>query len=317
MSDLGLNALEPRGKEPARVATLQQWVNTAAEKVDVASERLSWFVASTVVMGVLQRVTHVDGSALFLVKGGAFIERRLQLKARSTKDVDAVFRGSLADFTAALTDATAEDWGPFALTVRDMGPISGARTRISPQRFNLQLSIKGQVFRKVKVEVSFGEGHLAAHSEVLAVPRLDYFGIDAPDVIATITMAYQVAQKLHAATDPDTAERQNDRVRDIVDLILIRNAFYPEGTDLAPVLEASEDIFAARAAVAVEAGAEPRAWPPKIENRALWPSEWATPSGQVNLDMELEQALAEVQAWVDAIAAAEGQSPTNSETVDG
>ncbi|WP_181027110.1 nucleotidyl transferase AbiEii/AbiGii toxin family protein [Rathayibacter sp. AY1E9] len=286
------------------MSALNQWVNAAAKQNGIAADRLSWFIASTVVMGVLQRATAGDGSVLFLVKGGAFLERRLQLKSRSTKDVDALFRGTLDEFKKAVAAVTDKPWGPFTIQLKDMAPIAGAQTSTPPQRFHLQLLIKGQVFRKVKVEVSFGEGGIATQSEVMPIPRLDHFGITAPEEIATITLAYQIGQKLHAATDPDTPERQNDRVRDIVDLILIRNAFYSNGENLLPVLRAAQDIFAARAAIAAERGATPRLWPPLIKAQALWPTEWNAPAAQANVTLTLDEALEEVRQWVVSINSA-------------
>jgi hypothetical protein len=71
-----------------------------------------------------------------------------------------------------------------------------------------------------------------------------------PGHVAGIAMPYQVAQKLHASTDPDDPpEFLNDRVRDIPGLLLIKDHSYPGG----PTVELSAacfDVFHARAAEA-------------------------------------------------------------------
>jgi len=46
-------------------------------------------------------------------------------------------------------------------------------------------------------------GPFADGLESVPTPRAGFFGITTPDHLFGIAMAYQVAQKLHAATDPD------------------------------------------------------------------------------------------------------------------
>lgn len=54
-----------------------------------------------------------------------------------------------------------------------------------------------------RIEVSFPEAHIADSAEPVPAPRAGFFGIAAPGHLAGIAMGYQVAQKLHACTDPD------------------------------------------------------------------------------------------------------------------
>jgi hypothetical protein len=43
-----------------------------------------------------------------------------------------------------------------------------------------------------------------------------------PDTLATLALRFQIAQKLHACTDPhDSPASINDRPRDVVDLLLL------------------------------------------------------------------------------------------------
>jgi hypothetical protein len=43
-----------------------------------------------------------------------------------------------------------------------------------------------------------------------------------PDALATLALRFQIAQKLHACTDPhDSPASINDRPRDVVDLLLL------------------------------------------------------------------------------------------------
>jgi Nucleotidyl transferase AbiEii toxin, Type IV TA system len=75
---------------------------------------------------------------------------------------------------------------------------------------------------------------------------LAWFGIDAPS-IPCLSIAYQMAQKLHACTDPydGDGQQENDRVRDLVDLWLQKPLLDTNG--LADVRAAVVDTFDRRA----------------------------------------------------------------------
>ena len=65
-------------------------------------------VASTVVVAALQRALGDDQRPMFLIKGRAYIEFNLGLRARTTKDVDTLFRGGLDEFIGRLDEALAD-----------------------------------------------------------------------------------------------------------------------------------------------------------------------------------------------------------------
>ena len=192
--------------------------------------------------------------------------------------------------------------------------VENARTTNKPRRFHIQLKIRGQVFRKIKVEVSFSEGRIGEEDERFTAPDLSALGLGAPDEIAGITMAYQVAQKLHACTDPDdpTPESDgkqffNDRVRDVVDLLLLRDAFFPAGSELAAVRAAAEDVFAARAIEARTLGLVPRTWPPELSSWQSWAEGWQKPADKAGISLSLDEALAALNEWVGEIARSAAQ----------
>ena len=110
----GLNLPDKRRPVPS-VRALQVWTRDAQKATGVVAERVSWLVASTVVVAALQRTLAKDGQPLFFVKGGVYIEFNLGLRARTTTDVDTLFRGELDEFQRRLDEALAEPWGPFQL----------------------------------------------------------------------------------------------------------------------------------------------------------------------------------------------------------
>lgn len=93
--------------------------------------------------------------------------------------------------------------------------------------------------------------------------RLDRVGLQGPDQIACLSLPYQIAEKLHASTDPLDGLRANDRVSDMMDLILIED-LSPE-VDLGRTRQAAIEIFNERAT---------HAWPPvsssSTEAEQLW-----------------------------------------------
>jgi hypothetical protein len=301
VTDAALSSLPSKDRTPRSANILNGWVTNAAKAVGVPHDRLTWIIASTVALAVLQRATASDGTSLFAVKGGAYLEHRLEPHARSTRDVDTLFRGAEQDFLRALDDAIAEPWGPFTIRRGDVEPIANARAATTPRRFDLRLEMQGRPFRRIPIEVSFGEGDITAEVETFEAPSLAFFGIRSPDHLVGITLAFQVAQKLHAATDPDTDDRPNDRVRDIVDLIQIRRTFYPDDTSVDDLRRACHGIFAARADLAIADHRVPRAWPPQIVAWRTWSTGWAKPAADAGLTSTLDEALEEIRTWVSII----------------
>jgi hypothetical protein len=148
-----------------------------------------------------------------------------------------------------------------------------------PRRFRVKLLLRGAVWRSIDVEVSADEGRAGERVERVPAPRLDHFGLPSPVEFAGIVLDYQVAQKLHACTEPhDPPHAVNDRVRDVTDIHLLRRELYSSRQDLAEFRTACVDVFAARiressgdrrvgTARMAAAHSRPRAVPAALANR--------------------------------------------------
>jgi len=303
MTDHPFAALPDRGKEPTSKRNLDAWIQQAQPKTKVAAGRLGWLVASTVVIAALQRTRSEDAHPRFLLKGGAYLEVRLGLEARATKDVDTLFRGDFNDFMDVLDANLAESWGAIELQRTEVQTIEGARRVVKPRRFKVKLLINGQTWRSIDVEVAADEGNAGAQVELFAGPPLGHFGLPSPIEFAGIVFDYQVAQKLHACTDPhEPPDHINDRARDLVDLMLIRDAFYRDDTDLVALNDACLDLFAARAADAEALGLAVRTWPPHVHAHDHWRTDFAAAAG--DRDLTLTDAVDQINEWIRAIDAA-------------
>lgn len=305
MTDHPFARLTARGKEPASANVLNAWIQQAQVKVDIAPDRLGWLVASTVVIAALQRAVYADGQPRFLLKGGAYLEHRLGLNARATKDVDTLFRGDFGEFLAELDAALRDPWGPITLRRTEISVIEGARTRTKPRRFDIQLLIRGKVWRRIQVEVAPDEGGAGGAVDALRALPLDHFGLPSARKLAGIALDYQVAQKLHACTDPhDPPDLINDRARDVIDLVLLRQTFYPEGADLSKLAAACLDVFQTRAREAEALGGPSRSWPPQVVAYAHWERDYLRPASQADIELSLHDAIEHINSWIGNIAIA-------------
>ena len=281
------------------VRALEKWLNDAERDTGVAPKRLGWLVASTVVVAALQRALGDDQQPVFLVKGGVYIEYHLGLRARATTDVDTLFRGSLAEFEQCLDEALAQPWGPFQL-VRTAIEVIDAPKLIKPRRLWVQLLAKGRVWRRIKVEVSFPEGKSAENMMSVPTPNIGFFGLSTPDQLLGMAMDYQVAQKFHAASDPDEEGYENQRVHDILDLLLVKDAFYP-GKPPVSLKTACLDTFAYRAEEARQLGRLVRQWPPVFHINDYWRRTYPPLAAELGITLTIDEAVAVIGAWVDEI----------------
>lgn len=302
-TDLGksLDSLPAKNKAPFSVDVLNSWIAHAEN--EVGSEqggRLAWLIASTVVTAMLQRIVDGSGQSRFSMKGGTYLQHRLGLSTRATKDLDGIVRGDIDDFMINVDQQIAEPWGPIGFRRTEVEIIRTPAKVIKPRRFNLILTLRGKTWRKIKVEISPDEGLAGSSQEQFDAPSLAGFGLPTPDHLVGIAMSYQTAQKIHTATDPhDPPEFVNERARDVVDLLLIMDlAKATNNPNIKEIRMAVEDIFEARAQEARSLGRPARVWPSYITAYEHWIEDFSTAAKSAGLDIELNEAVNTVNAWI-------------------
>ena len=297
-----LNALPPRGKYPNSTRILDGWVAKAQAQVGVDHGRLGWLVASTVVIAALQRTIDDTKQPRFLLKGGTYLQHRLNWTGRATTDIDGIVRGDLAEFITALDDGLQQPWGPLTLTRTEVEIINAPAKLIKPRRFEILAALQGQTWRRVKVEISGDEAGIADRPYSLPAPSLEHFGLPTPDHLVGIALEFQIAQKLHASTDPHNPPQQvNDRARDIVDLLLLRQL---SEVSLVELRSACVALFASRAEEASELGMEPRIWPPVAIAFPHWRSDYERAARDAGAESGLQTSVETVNAWISEIDSA-------------
>lgn len=217
------------------------------------------------------------------------MEVRLRLRARTTKDLDAVFRGPFEDWLEALDDALAEDIGGFTYS-RD-APEKIRNTNSS--RVNVVLDYKGRRWGKVRLEVAPVEVSSVLDIDQVAPFDIGRFGLRAPGQVSVVGLPYLIAQKLHACTEV-FKNGENARVHDLMDLLLARELLAPG--DLRRVREACVAIFENR---------KKQAWPPELTVYPSWGETFARLTGEEGFPIsDVEEGAAAVRELIGEIDAA-------------
>lgn len=298
-----MNSLEPKTKAPASARVLNAWIAQAQTRLETAGPRLGWLVAATVTSAALQRAVDEHGEPLFLLKGGTMLQYRLPGMSRTTKDIDGLVRGDLGEFLFALDTALAEPWGPLTLTRDEVEVIKVPNRIANPRRFDIIVALNGVTWRRVQVEISPDEGQAGTSAERIAAPSLSGFGLPSPDHLTSLSMAYQIAQKIHACTDPhNPPELLNDRARDVVDLLLLRDLINAtQNPTLSDVRAAIKDVFTARATEASAAEGPTRSWPTRAIAYTHWETSYSKSASSAGVTVNLREAISQLNTWFSLI----------------
>jgi hypothetical protein len=245
---------------PGNVSHLQRLVGSHAAEQRMPPVRLQRWLNAMIVTAVLDRIRDEDGEPIFLLKGGVAMELRFQLRARATSDYDAAFRTRTEDVIDRLDEALNQPWNGFDLA-RDE-PETIANT--DALRVRLRLTYKGRSWGSVQMEMAPVEGDMGRELDRVASMPLHPLQVPLPDAVSCVSLRYQIAQKLHACTEVFDEGRENDRFRDIMDILLVDDLLHDIG--LQQVREACVDIFTLRSK---------QTWPPAVTAYDSWRTPFA------------------------------------------
>ena len=278
-------------KLPGNVNHLQKLVGAAAGQLGMPPARLQHWLNSMVVTAVLDRVRDADGRPIFLLKGGVAMELRLELRARATRDYDAAFRARAEEVLDHLDAALADEYNSFTVTREAAEPVKDT----DALRVRLRISYKGRSWGSVKLELAPVEGNMGTELDRVNGAQLDALQVPVPETVACVSVRYQVAQKLHACTEVFGTGPENDRFRDVIDILLVEDLLRNE-VGLARTGEACKDIFAVRAK---------HAWPPTVTVYDSWREPFAALAKENGFTPEnIDDAVAELSTLIADIDAA-------------
>ncbi|MFQ5691389.1 MAG: nucleotidyl transferase AbiEii/AbiGii toxin family protein [Gemmatimonadota bacterium] len=278
--------MSSRRSPPASARVLTWRVDAYARERGLPPKRVRDWVSYMILGGRLERASATANGPRFTIKGAVAIEMRLPAKARATKDIDLVVEDPAdKELTAALRDALKDGYQGFTFRVRGephVMPNDAVRT-------DVVLEYRGRSWGTIQVDLSAREGD-QTEVELVAPLDLEPFGLDTPEALPCLSLRYHVAQKIHAMTAPPPDEETlNERFRDLVDLLLMREL----AADLAGVREACVEAFAIRAT---------HDWPPVLDPPAFWEGPFAALADQLEIPVRrLEDAVREAQVFINAI----------------
>lgn len=200
---------------------------------------------------------HAAEPGQWVLKGGMAIEVRLRDSARLTKDIDLGLREPVEhpdDLHERLSSALGAD--PYAdAFVFAVGPVASLAADGAGHltwRTAVRADLGGKPFGSVRLDVS-PRAHELGRTDVVPLPNsLEFAGIGAPQ-IEIVDVDRHAAEKLHAMSR-DFGTRENSRVRDLVDLVLLLDHGL---LDVAAVRGAVVDVWQER-----DGAAPPSALPP-------------------------------------------------------
>ena len=163
-------------------------------------------------------------------------------------------------------------------------------------RVTLRLTYLNAPWATIPLEVSPVEGRSgdpAAIDYRRPAPDLSVFGLEPQGDVPCLPVRYQIAQKLHACTEA-TTNKENDRFRDLIDLLLLEELVGEDGWP--DVRAACLEVFALR---------RKHAWPPAVTVFPGWPVAYADLAEVTAFPIRaVADAAAAVARLVDRIAGA-------------
>jgi hypothetical protein len=202
----------------------------------------------------------------WILKGAVALELRLGDHARATADIDLGLRAeSVVDPASVVADrldrilgTDVGDFFQFRLRNVERKAVGGASDL---GRARVAVSLAGREFGGFRVDVALRTREVDTTERLVLPCRLGFAGIEPPEV-EVVTLPRHVAEKFAGMlqTFPD---RENTRVRDLVDLVLLAEH------DLLNTVEVAPSVRAVWEERAMELSADlpplPAGWPPRYE----------------------------------------------------
>lgn len=242
---------------PPSAGKLEKLVIAYAMRDGLAVARVRRWVSFMMLGGALDRAAARPGGPRFVLKGGVALELRMRERSRATEDLDVEAQSTEAELVTALDGALRDPYQDFTVARRT------ATRRLGPraERVEIRVAYRSQRWATVQLDLTRPDGVRTEAEPLQAVP-LTPFGLNGPETLPCLSLRYHIAQKFHAMTKVMPDGTPNERHRDAVDLLLLRELAMPGA--LGAIHAACEETFRLRAA---------HVWPPSINLPAAWESE--------------------------------------------
>ncbi|MDP9111513.1 MAG: nucleotidyl transferase AbiEii/AbiGii toxin family protein [Candidatus Eremiobacteraeota bacterium] len=230
------------------------------------------FIAIT---GALQAAVERGALTSYQVKGGVALELRFPGVVRATRDLDVGMPGTRADRVEGLRAALATGFDHFAFRVRRE---PRHLERADTVRVEVSITYDGRPLQTIDVDLGPADAPVEQVSTTMEV--IDVLAVPIAKTISCVAISSQIAQKIHAGTNPDiVADPRQDRARDIVDIVFLETLGQVEDS---AVRAAAEQIFGQRGE---------HQWPPAIPH---YPDSWLATMGNLASELKISNDGTEV-----------------------
>ena len=187
---------------------------------------------------------HTDGG--WVLKGGYLLEARVSVRTRATKDVDLAMRtvGNGSDVVALLRSALTPDpdGDHFVFFVSEASALT-VDSRANPAwRASVDAQLDGRSFAKLRVDLVERLDEIGNATEQFVIPA-PVAGMNLGDAhILVVDIAQHAAEKFHALCQRFPDGRQNTRVKDLLDIVLLVESGLLPNPNLAARIRAVFDV---------------------------------------------------------------------------
>lgn len=289
---------------PSNLRALRDRLTAAAKREGVVFGRLQQHIGLVVAQFINLASASSDDVPVLLVKGGTSLELRRGIPgSRTSKDLDAVVAGDVEIVHERLAEAGADGWEGFTAAFTPPRPFQVPGLTVSPHRLTAKLSYHGKPFVSLPLEISPVEAGNAAEFDMVPSDALTLVGLAERVDVPCMTLPWQVAQKIHACTEPVETPRTNDRARDLIDLQLLEALTGDDslvGTEVA-----CRAVFDERGR---------HSWPPTLTAHDHWDAVYVRALEgleDIGIAGQLADAVPRVQNFIDRIAAVRVDAPSS------
>lgn len=216
---------------------LERRIARRAEERGTTPARLRRLVGFALLCETLAEAAAKGVIPLFFVKGGVAIELRLGLAARATKDLDIGLCAAPADLLAVFDRALDVGFAGFTLRRR------GEARLLDNGVHSLEVGVHYLGRPWATVDVDLAPASPDAQTDAVDPIALHDLGLARARPVPCLALTEQIAQKIHALTEPTPRGRPNPRARDVLDVLLLDERL---GTDYSAVRDACARVFADR-----------------------------------------------------------------------
>jgi len=265
---------------------LEMRLRSLSQTDQIPLTRLRKFVAFD---RLLARLRHT-GPDDWVLKGGLALQLRLGQRARTTKDMDIMWRQSVPDLHQYLVDAASleiNDWFRFVVEQPEIKP--GPSPDAGDRRFYVRSLLDSRPFELFHLDIGMDDPMIEP-VQFLQMPALLEFADISPTVVPCFPITQQIAEKVHAYTRPHPSG-VSSRVKDLVDVLLLAGLQPLPGSSVQQALQATFQ--------ALDTHPVPLRLSPPPEN---WRQPWRRMAGETGLIWrDIDDAMVAIQQFVHPV----------------